>query len=183
MSIVALIVGQVVMTLLMTMTPLHMTDAGHDIGFVGVVLSAHTFGMFALSPVSGRLTDRFGSPRTILAGMAVLAASAVLAIAAPDDGGGLLLLALFLLGFGWNLGFVAGSAMLAAGLELAERTRLEGVTDALIWSAAAVASLTSGIIVLAAGFAALGVLALGLVAIPILLVGSRGRTLPGAARS
>ncbi|MFN8621864.1 MAG: MFS transporter [Chloroflexota bacterium] len=183
LSIVALIVGQVVMTLLMTMTPLHMTEAGHDLGFVGLVLSAHTFGMFALSPVSGKLTDRFGSPRTILAGMAVLAISAVLTIAAPADGGGLLLFALFLLGFGWNLGFVAGSAMLAAGLELAERTRLEGLTDALIWSAAAVASLSSGIIVMAAGFAALGILALGLVAIPTVLVLSRARTLPGAARA
>ena len=57
---VALIVGQFVMVLIMTMTPLHMTEHGHDLAAVGIVLSGHTFGMFALSPISGRLTDRFG---------------------------------------------------------------------------------------------------------------------------
>ena len=60
--------------------------------------------------------------------------------------------------------------MLASGLEIHERTRLEGVTDALIWSSAAVASLGSGLIAAFAGFAALGVLALALVAIPTVLV-------------
>jgi MFS family permease len=180
LSIVALVVGQVVMTLIMTMTPLHMTEHGHDIAAVGLVLSAHTFGMFALSPLSGRLTDRFGSPRTILAGMTVLAISAVLSSVAPPDGGPMLFLALFLLGYGWNLGFVAGSAMLASGLALDERTRLEGVTDALIWSSAAVASLSSGLIVAFAGFAALGVLALGLLTIPTTLLLTRRSGLPGA---
>ena len=62
----------------------------------------------------------------------------------------LLFLALFLLGYGWNLGFVAGSALLTHGLELAERTRLQGLTDALIWSSAAAASLGSGVVVAAA---------------------------------
>ena len=57
------------------------------------------------------------------------------------DGGVILFLALFLLGYGWNLGFVAGSALLTRGLGLAERTRVEGLTDSLIWSSAAAASL------------------------------------------
>lgn len=180
-SVAALIVGQVVMTLIMTMTPLHMTDHGHDIAAVGLVLSGHTFGMFALSPLSGRLTDRFGSPRTILAGMTVLAVSSALSVAAPPDGGGLLFVALFLLGFGWNLGFVAGSAMLASGVDVAERTRLEGITDALIWSSAAVASLGSGLLVTFAGFASLGLLGLAMVAIPVALLFARRTSLPAAA--
>ena len=95
------------------------------------MLSAHTLGMFALSPISGRLTDRFGSVPTIFPGTAVLAMASVLAAAAPADGGFVLLLALFLLGWGWNLGFVAGSAMLSQNLELHERTRVQGVADAL----------------------------------------------------
>jgi predicted MFS family arabinose efflux permease len=181
-SMVALIVGQLVMTLIMTMTPLHMTEHGHGIAAVGFVLSAHTFGMFALSPISGRLTDRFGPPRTILAGMSVLAVSAALVVVAPPDGGELLVLALFLLGWGWNLGFVAGSTMLASGLEIHERTRLEGVTDALIWSSAAVASLGSGILAATAGFATLGILALAMISIPTVLVLFRRRSLPSAIR-
>jgi len=113
-SIVALVVGQFVMVLIMTMTPLHMSVHGHGLPAVGLVLSAHTFGMYALAPVSGRLTDRFGSGPVIYAATATLAISGMLAAIAPVQDERLLLVALFLLGFGWNLGFVAGSAMLTA---------------------------------------------------------------------
>ena len=81
-----------------------------------MVISGHTFGMFALSPISGRLTDRFGSVPVILAGLITLAFSAVMAAAAPPEGGAVLFLALFLLGYGWNLGYVAGSALLTTSL-------------------------------------------------------------------
>ena len=103
-AIVALVAVQVVMVLIMTMTPLHMSEHGHDLGAVGIVISGHTFGMFGLSPLSGRLTDRLGSVPVILAGLAVTAGAAILAAVAPPDGGVLLFVALFLLGYGWNLG-------------------------------------------------------------------------------
>ncbi|MCI0582842.1 MAG: MFS transporter [Chloroflexi bacterium] len=166
-SIVALVAGQFVMVLIMTMTPLHMTQHGHDLGAVGAVLSAHTLGMFALSPLSGRLTERLGAVRTIVLGTAVLALSSVMAATAPPTGGDLLLVALFLLGFGWNLGFVAGSTLLSEQLEIHERTRVQGAADALIWSSAAAASLGSGVIMALTGYAALGVLGAGCVLIPI----------------
>ncbi len=165
-SIVALIVGQFVMVLIMTMTPLHMTDHGHGLPAVGLVLSAHTFGMYALAPISGRLTDRFGSARVIYAGLAILAISGVLAAIAPAEDDRLLLLALFLLGFGWNLGYVAGSALLSSGVSVVERTRIQGLADGLIWSTAALASLGSGVLVASAGYATLGVLGAILVVIP-----------------
>ncbi len=172
-AIVALVAVQVVMVLIMTMTPLHMSEHGHDLAAVGIVISGHTFGMFGLSPISGRLSDRFGSVPVILAGLAVTAAAAILAAVAPPDGGVLLFVALFLLGYGWNLGYVAGSALLTQDLSLAERTRLQGLTDALIWSSAAAASLGSGLVVAAAGYATLGLLGAGLVVVPILLVLAR----------
>jgi MFS family permease len=165
-SIVALIVGQFVMVLIMTMTPLHMTEHGHDLPAVGLVLSAHTFGMYALAPISGRLTDRFGSARVIYSGLTILAISGVLAAVAPVDDDRLLLLALFLLGWGWNLGYVAGSALLSRGVSVVERTRIQGLADALIWSTAALASLGSGVLVASAGYATLGVLGAILVVIP-----------------
>ena len=178
--IVALIAGQVVMVLIMTMTPLHMTHHGHGLEAVGIVISAHVFGMYALSPVSGRLTDRFGSQPVIVAGLAILAGSAVLSAVAPPEGGFLLLIALFLLGFGWSLGYVAGSALLTSGLSLPERTRLQGLTDALIWSSAAAASLASGVVVATAGYTALGLLGAALVIVPIWLVHRRRAVLRAA---
>ncbi len=174
-AIVALVTVQVVMVLIMTMTPLHMTAHGHGLTAVGLVISAHTFGMFALSPVSGRLTDRFGSVRVVLVGLAVVAFAAVLSAAAPPEGGLLLLVALFLLGYGWNMGYVAGSTMLTSGLGLAERTRIEGLTDSLIWSSAAVAAFGSGVVVAAAGFTALGLIGAAMVAIPVWLLVTRRR--------
>ncbi|HEV2006836.1 MAG TPA: MFS transporter, partial [Candidatus Limnocylindrales bacterium] len=77
-AIVALVAGQFTMVLIMTMTPLHMTSHGHDLAAVGFVLSAHTFGMYALAPVSGRLTERFGTVPTIFGGTGVLIGSALL---------------------------------------------------------------------------------------------------------
>jgi MFS family permease len=172
-AIVALVTGQFVMVLIMTMTPLHMDQHGHDLTSIGFVISAHTFGMFGLSPISGRLTDRFGSVPVILAGLGTVAASAIIAAAAPPDGGGVLLLALFLLGYGWNLGFVAGSALLTTGLSLAERTRLQGATDALIWGSAAIASLGSGFVLALASYTVLGLLGAALVVVPVMLIVAR----------
>ena len=176
----ALVVGQFVMVLIMTMTPLHMTQHGHDLGAVGAVLSAHTLGMFALSPLSGRLAELIGTVRTIVAGTAILALSSVMAATAPPTGGTVLLVALFLLGFGWNLGFVAGSALLSEHLEIHERTRVQGVADALIWSTSAAASLGSGLIMAVAGYAALGILGVGLVVIPIVTLRAHGDALARA---
>jgi MFS family permease len=179
-AIVALITVQVVMVLIMTMTPLHMTAHGHDLGAVGIVISGHTLGRYGLSPLSGRLTDRLGSIPVILAGMGVSAFAAILAAVAPPDGGILLFIALFLLGYGWNLGYVAGSSLLTHGLSLGERTRVQGLTDGLIWSFAAAASLGSGVVVAAATFAALGLLGAALVIVPALLVIARRTAVEGS---
>jgi MFS family permease len=180
-AIIALVAGQVVMTLIMTMTAVHMTEHGHDIGAVGIVISGHVFGMYALSPLSGRLTDRFGPLLVILAGLSVISIAAIVGATAPPDGGVPLFLALFLLGYGWNLGFVAGSTLLSSGLASAERTRIKGVAAALIWSSAAAASLGSGVILAVAGFTALCVVGLVLAVVPALLLMGRRRRAEASA--
>ena len=175
LALVTLVAAQVVMVLIMTMTPLHLTDHGHGLETVGFVLSAHTFGMFGLSPLSGRLTDRFGPIAVIGSGLAILAAASVLAAVAPPEGGFGLTVALFLLGFGWNLCFVAASSMLGHGLALGERTRVQGIADTLTWGTAAFASLFSGLVVASASYTALGLLGVALLVPPALLVLARGR--------
>jgi MFS family permease len=179
-AMVALVAGQFVMVLIMTMTPLHMAAHHHDLTAVGVVISGHTFGMFGLSPISGRLTDRYGSVLVILAGLATVAGASLLAAVAPPEGGTWLFIALFLLGYGWNLGYVAGSALLTTGLSLAERTRVQGLTDGLIWSSAAVASLGSGVVLAYAGYAILGLMGAALVVAPMLVVIARRSAVAGA---
>ena len=169
-ALVTLIAGQVVMSLMMTMTPIHLVDHGHGLTTVGLVLSAHLFGMYGLSPVSGRLTDRFGSPTVIFGGLCLLGIAALMAAMAPSDVGLVLALALFLLGFGWNLGFVAGSALLTHGLALGERTRVQGIADGLIWTSSALASLSSGIVVASLSYTALGMMGIALLVGPFVLL-------------
>jgi predicted MFS family arabinose efflux permease len=181
-ALVALVAGQVVMVLIMTMTPLHMTAHGHHLETVGLVISGHVFGMFALAPLSGRLTDRFGSGPVIIGGLVLVGFSSLLAAVAPPDGGVLLFIALFLLGYGWNLGYIAGSALLTHGLAISERTSLQGTTDSIIWSSAVAASLGSGIVVAAASYTALGLMGAALVVVPVwLFVTRRSRILPAGA--
>jgi MFS family permease len=161
-AVAALVSGQLVMVLIMTMTPYHLDHAGHGDQVIGLVLSAHTLGMFALSPISGRMTERFGALPVIMAGFAFLATAGVLGAVTPDRSGAALALPLFLLGFGWNCTFVAGSSLLAAGEAYRDRTRLQGAIDAAIWGTAALAGVVAGLVVATAGFAVLCIAGAGL---------------------
>jgi MFS family permease len=179
-AIAALVAGQATMVLIMTMTPLHLTDNHHGLGTVGLVISGHVAGMYALAPVSGWISQRIGALRTIFVGTGVLSVASILAALAPPASDTLLFVALFLLGFGWNLGFVAGSALLSAGVDLADRARVQGVADAVIWTTSAFASLGSGVVVAAAGFSTLGFLGLGLVLAPVWLLLNRRQAIAAA---
>ncbi|MGI5208261.1 MFS transporter [Spirillospora sp. CA-108201] len=145
--------AQAVMVAVMTAAPLDMHMHGDGLGAVGMTLSAHTLGMFALSPLTGRMTDRYGAHPVIVAGLAVLAASTALAAVATGAPGRVA--ALFLLGYGWNLCFVGGSARLARDLPEAERPHTEGAVDAAVWTVAAAASLLSTAVLSAGGYALL----------------------------
>ena len=107
----------------MAMTPIHIRNAGLGLNTVGLVISAHTFGMFALSPLTGWLTGRIGLVRVIVIGQIMLITSAAMAIPLQGDDTALLVVALWLLGLGWNFGFVAGSALVTEGLTGALRLR------------------------------------------------------------
>jgi MFS family permease len=95
-----MLVGQLVMVALMTSVPIHAHHHGQGLRVLGLMLSAHTLGMFALSPVTGWWIDRSGPKPVMLAGLATVAGSA-LVVAGPS--GMTFTPALFLLGYGWNL--------------------------------------------------------------------------------
>lgn len=160
--------AQVVMVAVMTATPVAMHMGGQGLAAVGLVLSAHTFGMFALSPLTGWLADRLGSRAVMSAGLAVLAAATAAAGLAPARTA-----ALFLLGYGWNLCFIGGSAHLAGGLPPLERARVEGAVDAGVWAAAAIAGLAGTALLGAVGYPLLTTAAGLLVTVPALMLTRR----------
>jgi MFS family permease len=175
-AVAALLGGQVVMVLVMAMTPLHIRANGGDLVLVGLVISAHTLGMFALSPVSARLVARRGPTAVALGGMVVIVAAVIVGAVAPPHSGPMLGLALFLLGFGWNLCFVAGSTMLVTGAPSAEQTARQGAADFLVFLAAAIASISSGALLDVLGFAVMGLVAGALLVVPAaVILRERGR--------
>jgi MFS family permease len=129
--------------------------------------------MFALSPVTGWMTDRFGSSRTIVLGLAVLVVAASLTIVVPDIEGLALSISMFLLGYGWNLTHVGGSALLTHGLTPAEQTRVQGAVDSAVWAVSAIATLGSGAVFAIGGLPLLGVAGAGLVIYPAVVLAVR----------
>jgi len=167
-AIIALAVGQVVMVIIMSMTPLHIRRAGDDLGTIGLIIAAHTFGMFALSPLTGWVADRVGRPKVIIAGHGVLLVAALLAASARGNDTALLFVALFLLGVGWNFSFIAGSAYLSESAPVELRVPLEGVADTVVWTSGAAASLSSGMLFAVSGYAALCFIGAAMVALPVI---------------
>ena len=143
LAIVSMVLGQLVMTLLMVITPLYMDGFSYDTRSISWVIMAHTLGMFGLSGVTGYLVDHYGRIATIIAGAILLIVAAVVTpiwVTVPT-----LMAALFLLGLGWNFCFIAGSSLLSESLSAGERGRIQGANEGLVAIASSVGSLGTGI--------------------------------------
>ncbi len=164
-AIVAVVFAQAVMVTLMVMTSVHMKALHHPLTAVSLVISGHTLGVYAFAIVSGRLTDRWGRGPVIVVGSGILTLSCVMA--ALSTGLMPLLVALFLLGLGWNFAYVAGSTLLTDQLSPAERAKTQGVNDLLLGFASAAGSFGSGIIFSLAGYAVLAATAASAALVPL----------------
>lgn len=121
-----MILTQLIMVAIMTMTPIHIEHHGHAIGVTGIVIGAHVAGMLLPSPFSGWLVDRFGYLSISVAAGVTLLAAGLIAAWAPVDSVATLILALVLLGLGWNLGLVSGTTLVTDAVPLATRARTQG---------------------------------------------------------
>ncbi|HMM49625.1 MAG TPA: MFS transporter [Miltoncostaeaceae bacterium] len=166
-----MVLTQIAMVAIMTMTPVHMTAHGRSLGEVGFVIGAHIACMFLPSPLTGMLADRFGRVPVALVAALVLMASGMVAALAPGGSFWLLTLALCLLGLGWNLGLISGTALVVDAAPLHARARIQGRVDLLIALAGAGGGAMSGVVVAGAGFAALSLLGgfLSLLLVPVVV--------------
>lgn len=167
LAVTAMVVSHGVMVMIMSITSLHMRLLQHELAGISIVFSAHTFGMYAVAVVTGQLTDRWGRRPVLAAGALLLVVSC---LAAPLSGRLVpLMLALFGLGLGWNLSYVAGSALLTDRLAPAEKARVQGLNDLLMSLVAAAAAFGAGLAFAGVGYAGMGIggaaLAAGLLAL------------------
>jgi MFS family permease len=164
-AVSAMALGQMVMVMLMVITSLYMRNHRHSLTDISLVIAAHTFGMFAFSFLSGRLTDRWGRGPVILSGAGLLVLGCTLAPLSPDVLP--LSAALFLLGLGWNFCYVGGSTLLSDQLSHAERAKTQGANEWLLGLATAAASLGSGLVFALTSFTAIGILGAALALVPL----------------
>ncbi|WP_432986934.1 MFS transporter [Dactylosporangium sp. CA-233914] len=161
-GVAAVAVGHVVMVGVMSMTPVHLGEYVHDHGdllrVVGLVISIHIAGMYALAPVVGWLADRFGRRAVILGGIALLVLACALAGTAGEHTGRLSI-GLALLGLGWSATMVAGSTLLSESVPLEQRAGVQGLSDVIMGVAGASAGALSGVVVGLFGYAVLNLLA------------------------
>lgn len=146
----SMVISQVTMVAVMTMTPVHMKLHGHET-LSQFVVSLHIAGMYAFSPLVGRYADRRGTVRAVVVGAWLLVAATVLA-ALSGEAALVLFPSLWLLGVGWNFGLIGGSSMLLESVPESKRVTVQGSADLMMSFCGGLAGLSSGFIRKAYGF-------------------------------
>lgn len=173
-TVLTVVVAQVVMTTSMGVVSLVMVDHGHDLAAVSISLSVHFLGMYGLVLVVGQVVDRIGHRRSLALGLIVEIVGAGALLLGADML--TILPAMFLVGLGWNVAFVASTTMLADATAPRERARVIGLADALATGAAAVGSLVATEALASIGLTPLVVGAIALALVPLPLVALERRS-------
>ncbi|WP_445189219.1 MFS transporter [Pseudonocardia sp. Cha107L01] len=171
-GVLTMILSQVVMIAVSTITPLEMHNHGHDTAAIGLAIAIHIAGMYLPSPVTGWLVDRCGPTKIAATSGVVFLASGIFAATAPSQSVAVQAIALALLGIAWNLGMVSGTALVAGTVPLATRAKTQGMVDLSIAIAGATGGAASGVAVAIAGYPAFalvgGIIALAIVPATVL---------------
>ncbi|MFZ5822810.1 MAG: MFS transporter [Bacillota bacterium] len=150
-----MVLTQIVMVAIMTMTPVHMKHHGHGLGDVGMVIGIHIGAMYLPSLITGVLVDKIGRTAMSFAAGGTLLAAGVVAAIAPGDSMLVLGFALALLGLGWNFGLISGTALIVDATHPDTRAKAQGTVDVLIALAGASGGALSGMVVAHSSYATL----------------------------
>ncbi|MFB8386866.1 MFS transporter [Microbacterium sp. NPDC055910] len=172
-AIFAIAASHGVMVSVMAMTPVHLLHHGADLVVIGMTISLHIAGMYALAPVFGILADRIGRVPTILVGQALLVA-ALLTASFGQDSTAAVTVGLVLLGLGWSASTVAGSTLLTEASSEDRRTRRQGLSDFAMSLVGAAGAILAGIVLGGIGYGGLALVA-GIAVIAVLVLAPAGR--------
>lgn len=161
-------VGYGVMYFLMTSAPIAMDFCGYPYGDAAFVISWHVIAMFAPSFLAGTIIKHFGVLSLMLAGAVVNVASISIALSGVQVAH--FWWSLVLLGVGWNFLYIGGTTLLTETYRPEEKAKAQGANDFLIFATMAISSFSSGLIVTGAGWAAVNLSALPMVAVVIVAI-------------
>lgn len=166
-----MVITQIVMVAIMTMTPIHMRHHGHDLSDIGMVIGFHVAAMYLPSLVTGVLVDKLGRIVMTIAAGATLMAAGLVAAFAPADNLMVLIIALALLGLGWNFGLISGTALIVDSTQPSNRAKTQGKVDVLVALAGVSGGGLSGIVVAQTSYAILSLVGgfLSLLLIPVVV--------------
>ncbi|MDQ0230151.1 MFS family permease [Metabacillus malikii] len=166
-----MVLTQIVMVAIMTMTPVHMRHHGHGLGEVGLVIGFHIAAMYLPSLVTGVLVDKFGQTAIAMASGAILLLAGLVSAIAPGDSLLLLVIALILLGLGWNFGLISGTALIVDATSPSTRAKIQGTVDVFIALSGAAGGALSGMIVAGSSYPTLSFIGgiLSLLLIPVVI--------------
>jgi len=163
-AVAVIALSHATMVALMSMAPVHLRDHGATLTVVGLTISLHVAGMYALSPVFGALADRVGRMPVILTGQALLLTALTLFWLSGESTAAMTA-GLILLGLGWSASVVAGSALIAEAVGVHDRAPLQGFSDLSMNAAGALGGALAGPILSMAGYSGLGLVTMILVAV------------------
>ena len=141
-AVICAAVSYALMNLVMTSTPLAVVGCGFGEPDAANVVTIHVLAMFAPSFFTGHLISRFGTETIMGLGLAILGVAGIVALQGVDLMN--FYVALFLLGVGWNFGFIGATTMLSGAHTPQERGRMQGMNDVIVFGGVTLASLSSG---------------------------------------
>ena len=165
----AVILGQAVMTSVMSMTPVHLRHSDASLEVIGLVISLHIAGMYAASPLVGMAVDRIGRKPVIAVGCLILLGSFAVAGTASGHESTQLAIGLTMLGLGWSCTMIAGSTLLTDAVPAPQRPNVQGTADVLMGFGGATAGICAGLIVSFGSYSILTMVTTLLI-LPLLLV-------------
>ncbi len=157
-AILAAVIAYVTMNLLMTATPIAMAACGHDFADSAWVIQWHVLGMFAPSFFTGALIARRGAEQVIVMGIAAMAVAVAVNLTGLEVWQ--FTTGLLLLGIGWNFMFVGGTTLLTRCYTPAEKAKVQGINDCIIFTSMAVSATSAGILHHLLGWQVMNLLAL-----------------------
>jgi MFS family permease len=172
-GMVATSLSHATMVSVMAMTPVHLVTHGASLELVGLTISLHVLGMYALSPVWGSLADRVGREVTIAIGQVLLLA-ALLLLAVGAESELWVAVGLFTIGLGWSAASVAGATLISESVDVTGRARIQGRADLLMSSAGALGGGFAGLVLASIGYGGLALAATGLSVVVLAVLAWRG---------